>query len=261
MLPESIRSALEREAHIVDRVKSKTLTRFPPPSAEGGGSLYEVDLNVPEIAFYQKRKRRLFGRGGGATERFPVQVIGSYSNITSTWMWGFVNDTLPVSGYDRIEAAIRALPEVAPMLAQKTTDLKNEQDAFALACWVAARVGWLGAFPHTNEHGYIFLALKVGEPGTSAASKDQLWCTTCGRSAAKTRQWEFAPGFAICEECVAGVRDILDEIDPNVPPSPFMAPPSTVCVVCGQRERAVGFPYAWLGFRCAAEADRRLNAH
>lgn len=155
---EMIGAAMRPDNLLRMRVRSKTLSRFRPLDQleDGEDETYDVDLDVPELVWRV---------GGKVRERGPTQVIGSHA-ADKTWLWGWSNASLPATAYGQIAPEIQAIPEIAELVLERRFVVDDASGAHQLATWLAARTGWLGAYPHENGEGnFVFMAFKPALPG------------------------------------------------------------------------------------------------
>jgi hypothetical protein len=224
-----------RDGLDVVRGQAKVASALGDPFSPREGERWEVDLDVPRFRFYAGEEL-LFGG--------PCQLIGTFVESDGL-LWGWENPSVVKTGVKppgvvRIEAALRAMPELAPALAERKHSVGDPDALKEVAAWLAVRAGYTGAFIAPVGEAVSFLAVKIDGPGAEGCGAEP-WCSVCGRLRRAVPKIIAGPDhLGICKICVDTLGDILDASAAGGPaPRPPAADfPSVLsyCQFCGERK-------------------------
>jgi hypothetical protein len=223
-----------RDGLDVVRGQAKISSALGDPFAPRADERWEVDLAVPRFRFYAGDEL-LFGG--------ECQLIGTFVE-SDGFLWGFQNPSVTKGdvkspGVAKIEATMRALPELESVLVQREPVVDDHDALREVAAWIAVRAGYTGAFIAPVGNAVTFLAVKIDGSEAEGAGREP-WCCACGRLGRAVKKIIAGPDhLGICDVCIGTLADILEASDRESEPSPpaddFPAVLS-YCQFCGDRK-------------------------
>jgi len=98
-----------------------------------------------------------FSREGVPKVRASIQVAGSSSKITNTWLWAWANATLPekVTQGARIVRSFGQRENLAQLIQERLPD--DEHLGWEMTAIAAKVLGAKGAYRCSGDHGFLYV--------------------------------------------------------------------------------------------------------
>ncbi|MCB0322520.1 MAG: ClpX C4-type zinc finger protein [Bdellovibrionales bacterium] len=244
-------AAVASDENLTQRIQSKLFARVPPPEALSADERYDVDLAVPSFTY----------RGGGEPLAWgPAQLIATFELPTNTWLCGKFNSSIHPVGVAQLASFWDAHAILAPLRTAEPVRLEPDFAA-SVATWIAARAGWLGAYPAVTGTTIAYLALQLTTYSDhSFEPTDNDWCSLCGRVPEQVAVLLAPhPNTAICGECVELALTILAESDDKRKAEGTTDQDMPSCLLCGEKRPRLYFAYAGLCYRCIRFAEQLIE--
>jgi hypothetical protein len=118
----------------------------------GSHDRWDVDQTTGVLAF----------SNGGATEVIcDVEILGTYSSITSTWLWGWANESvLKVLTENVLRVKEYGEREGLNDLRERKVEC-SEAEAWAFAALASKVLGGLGVYRGPTGRGYVMMMIKT----------------------------------------------------------------------------------------------------
>ncbi|MBN8734064.1 MAG: hypothetical protein J0L64_26235 [Acidobacteria bacterium] len=142
-----------------------------------------------------------------------IQVVGTTSNESKTWMWGWANDSLPPRAVSRIDA-VRKYGD-SESIPQLTTDVLTNDDylGWELTAVTARLLGAKGAYRCPGDNGFLYVVyedIRFAQEGESTRTipSEEASMIECGMHGA-------ARSTYICDHLLADPEQAWFSEDPT----------------------------------------------
>jgi hypothetical protein len=117
----------------------------------GGHARYEIDLSKAVIRF--------LGADGAVQVEADLQVAGSWSPASESWLWGWENQSVPEAASSRVKAVReRGLADDLPQLREAVSPC-DEGEAWSLASIAAQILDAECVYRSPGQKSHLFLLL------------------------------------------------------------------------------------------------------
>lgn len=189
------------ERHELAHRRSALFARLLPADELPPGERYEVDLSVPRFDYFIEHRQTTWA---------DVQLVGTYLPGSSSFRWGFENESIAPAGYERLARVVRE-SRWAPLAAVRGFELEFERLRW-MADAIARDAGFLATYPAPVGEAVALLALRLRlSPDYEFDSADNVWCSLCGRPRTAVRALLRGAHGHLCDVCVEELSEVASE--------------------------------------------------
>ncbi len=138
----------------VERARALTRERMDESKTEfglGKYKRYQVDLPKAAIRFYDEQDAERV--------RADIQVAGSWSSESESWMWGWENESIPEAAVDRMTAVFDMGVSVGIEKLQHLFGSCDEGEAWSMASLACEILGAESVYCAPGKKNMLFLLL------------------------------------------------------------------------------------------------------